>query len=358
MKLEVKNENFFEVVVVVVLLFLCSCQEVFTDDEINNDQKILVVQGEITDNLGPYKILLRYASDFGSEKIFYATGAAVYLMDSDGYNGEYWSDVNGIKGTIGRYYSLYIKLNNQVYESEKQLLSEPVYSDSIYAEPGTYDYSASSSDGKIIRKTLEGIYVYADINVRKEESSYFLFNKKVIWQNTRICSPPMSDPFTLYFRLRLFVDNLPDVKVTQWYKGENIIKRHLLYFLPYTLDMTTGIEDKDFGPYVNEGWVSYVYISEITKEAYSFYSDAATQMSAKMQLFDPIPSQVKSNIVCKTNSKVPVMGLFKVYTQKNRYNGFYWSPGKDKVIQKEIINPGPIVTDTNRRKPDYWVDFF
>ena len=100
------------------------------------------------------------------------------------------------------------------------------------------------------------------------------------------------------------------------------------------------------------------FISKITRDAYIFYKDAATQMSAKMQLFDPIPSQVKSNIICKTDSNVPVMGLFKVIHEKNRYHGFYWHPGKKNVIQKEIIEPGPLETDTNSRKPDYWVDFF
>ena len=180
----------------------------------------------------------------------------MYLINSEGYrerltekdNGEYWSSQNGFKGTVGNYYSLYIKLDNKIYESEKQLLSEPVYSDSIYAEHGSYEYSVTSSSGQVSLKTIEGIYVYVDINMKGEEPAFFLFNKKVIWQNTRILSPPIGMPVNLYFRQILFVDNLPDVKVTLYYKGEQIIKKHLLYFLPYKIDYSNGIESEYLGP--------------------------------------------------------------------------------------------------------------
>ena len=71
MKVErIVKSFFYAVLTFTILLFISSCQEVFTDDDIINNQKILVVQGEVTDNPGPYKITLRYASDFGSDKVF------------------------------------------------------------------------------------------------------------------------------------------------------------------------------------------------------------------------------------------------------------------------------------------------
>ncbi|HOT15261.1 MAG TPA: DUF4249 domain-containing protein [Bacteroidales bacterium] len=350
-----------------LIISISSCQEAYTDDDTTNDKKVLVVNGEITDKPGPYKVTLTYASDFGSDKVTYVSGATVFLHDDKGKNvpmtektrGVYSTDSAAIQGTVGRTYYLYIKLlDKTLYESKKQKLVDRDYTDSIYAEYGTYDYTATGTDGNIIKKTLEGIYVYVDIKSNSPETKCFYFSKKVVWQYTRSLNIPGQMPQPMYFRQVINADNLPDAKATQLYNGMQVIKKHLLFFVPYNVDNTNGIDSLNWGPYSSQGWVSYVFISGITKEAYKFYNDAAAQLSSGMQLFDPIPSQVNSNVYCKSDSTIPVLGLFKVYTQKNKYKAFMWYPTLKHVIEKDVIDPGPLVNDTFISRPQpYWVFF-
>jgi hypothetical protein len=351
-------------------LIAFACQEPYFADDALPTRTIPVIEGEITDAPGPYKVTLTWAKPFAarySNSLDYIRNAVVYIYDDAGnkeqlfeksYTGVYFTKANGIRGTIGRTYHLSIKLGNGfLYSSIPTKLEEPKLIDSIYAESGTYDYGIVDGAGDFVRKSYKGIYIYADINCGNVNTKYYKFSNWIVWQTTRIFTPPGAAGSTIiYYRQIQYPDFYPDVKSSILFGNNQQIKKHLLTFIPYIQDpYPMGIDSLYLSAYENQGWIITTQLNSISREVHDYYSSVSEQMKAGSQLFDPIPKEISGNIRCKSDTTQIALGIFNVYTKSIKSKGFYWSPFSKTVRSKFVSDPGPAWSDTTSgTAPSYW----
>lgn len=123
-------------------LLLLSCIEEYQLNTSENP-RLLVVNGQITDQPGPYEVELHYSGVFGQNSDFSQSinNAEVYLEDNEGNLeqmrsiglGKYMSKADGIQGKIGNQYWLNITLpDGSSYRSLPETLLPVPPIDSLY----------------------------------------------------------------------------------------------------------------------------------------------------------------------------------------------------------------------------------
>ena len=106
----------------IVIIFFVACIEEF-NPKIDGYSNLLVVEGKITNEPGPYIIKLSRSAPFYSLDYYPISGANIVISD-DLYTEElltelepgiYSTDSLGIKGEVGRRYRITIKIDNFNY---------------------------------------------------------------------------------------------------------------------------------------------------------------------------------------------------------------------------------------------------
>ena len=132
-------KQIFQILILCSLVFILpSCQEKIELD-LPEGETFLVVEGWITNDLAPYNVRLSYTSPYFDDSApSAAINATVILKDDEG-NESVLSEIHpGVyeivdQGIIGRKYQLYIHLpEGDIYQSDFELLNEPVLIDTIY----------------------------------------------------------------------------------------------------------------------------------------------------------------------------------------------------------------------------------
>jgi hypothetical protein len=358
------NNHISKLLIIPLFSIISSCQEPYYFDEEYPTEEIPVFDGEITDSPGPYKVVLKYAKPFFETKNKspqIIINALVTISDDKGNSeilsftsaGEYCTSKNGIRGVVGRKYKLEVKLSNGLYYESVQTTLEPSeLIDSLYAEPGTCDYAVIDGTGEMTKKTTQGIYVYIDIKSTANSTRYYLFNNIVM--NQKIFSDGKSG--TSYIRSISYPDNFFNIKSSVFYNQIQIVQKHKLFFLPYNTEMILN-SDSVLVPIIPAGWLVKTSLFTISSESYSYYIAADVQLRAGSQLFDPIPTQIKGNIKCKTDTNKMALGLFRVYSKSSKMRAFGWMPNNKIVKTINIKEYGPLQNDTSNMMPPYWIYF-
>ncbi len=125
-----------------IIFITYSCIEEYQLNTTDNP-RLLVVNGQITDQPGPYEVKLHYSGTFGQNSDFSQpiNNAEVYLEDNEGNLeqmrsiglGKYMSKADGIQGKIGNQYWLNITLpDGSSYRSLPETLLPVPPIDSLY----------------------------------------------------------------------------------------------------------------------------------------------------------------------------------------------------------------------------------
>lgn len=121
-----------------LVFFLVSCEDKI-DLDLPEGETFLVVEGWITNAPSPYTVKLTYTSPyFDDAPQPVASNATVILKDDEGSESVLNEIQPGVyeildQGIVGRKYQLYIHLlEGDIYESDFELLNEPVLIDTIY----------------------------------------------------------------------------------------------------------------------------------------------------------------------------------------------------------------------------------
>jgi len=127
---KVQNKISYLFASLITLTLLVSCQEVVTYD-LDESNKILVIDGMVTDQPGPYTVKLSLTGPYlKNAPTNRATGATVIIRDNAGNTdtlaeqlpGEYKTTASFSKGEIGRTYQLYVNYENKVYTASGEIL--------------------------------------------------------------------------------------------------------------------------------------------------------------------------------------------------------------------------------------------
>lgn len=355
------------ILLLIALLFCCSaCQEPYNEDYITGNEKIPVILGALTEGPGPFTINLKWASSFKKYINSPIFDAKITISDNEGNSellmeqgsGNYVTKATGIRGVIGRKYKISIKLiGGKVLESPFIMLEPALMVDTMYAEAGKKTDYEKNSDNEIVTTTRDGLFIYADIKPVTGETKYIKFDNSYVWQITRLLHPHSDNPPIIYYRNIYKLTDLPDVKATiLHYNNQEIIKQPI-GFLPYISDFSEGFDS--VSAFTNAGWIMCANVSTISKSAFNYYDNITKQLKSGSKIFDPIPSQITSNIKCISDSTYLVFGLFDVYTSSVKYTGFMmYFNSEVPVRSKNVYYPGPMVDEYLVNTPfPYWLTF-
>jgi hypothetical protein len=322
----------FTRVLVLCLLVLTTCITLF-DPELTNEDPKLTVDGLITDQPGPYRVHLTYSTAYtvGNAKsdvtIFDAT---VYIKDDLGNEeqltytkgGFYLSKVDGIRGEVGRSYSVRVELSNgKIYESIPEYMAPAPDIDTLYA---------------IYRDVPEGfvqgeIDVFVETNDPVDEDNYYLWRWNnynridfcVIWfepgsriQYGNFCCNLCFDITTCKECINIERDR---------YTNGNRLVRPLLTF-PYNRRTPYFVEAQQFS---------------ITKAAYEYWQQVAQLTANTGGVFDKPPISIKGNLYNTENDNERVLGFFgaSAIKTKSAYfsrSGFLDPPHNEKFFDNIV----------------------
>lgn len=165
------------VLLLLALLILSSCVEEFWPEINQNDEKILVVDGMITNQTGPYLVKLSTTASIDSSIFVPVSGFELIIRDDQGnYDrlteispGSYFTSENGIQGIVGHNYKLEIHdPNGLYYETRFETLLPPTGIKRLYGDIETKE-TAEGNHNKA------GYQFYVDTDESVLDSTYLLW---------------------------------------------------------------------------------------------------------------------------------------------------------------------------------------
>lgn len=319
---------------IVALLIICAtgCSEIYYP-KVNSDNRLLVVDGLITNASGPFVIKLSKAAKYGSGSVSSpdpVTNAKLTITDNNGsytltetLPGKYITPPSFVTKT-GYSYKLHIQTaDGYIYESDDQQLPIPQSYDSIKSYYTTEKYL--SPDKSL--HTLTGADIR--INLSNDNSSNkikcrFTTNLTVQYRYNIEPTPPsdnsISKPDISYcteyecfgWLNDLSIENNVNITDESSISSNNSILNHKIGFIPFKLYVYQDDGNLKFVP--GEAYLYYyLKVNQYTLNdaTYAFYKAAKGQLNSTGKIFDPIASQLYSNIKCINNPSKLALGFFE-----------------------------------------------
>ncbi len=296
----------------VCLTLAVSCVTEYQPDNISIEPA-LVVEGEITDQPGPYVVRLTRTADYSVRSInLLETGAAVSIEDNLGnretlielpVGGIYWTRANGIRGVAGRRYKLSIQTKaGRRYESTLETLASAPPIDTLY-----YEYRNDPVAGTAVRK--QGWDVYLDTQDPDTTGNFYRwewthYEPISVCQKTQLPSGTFTglnccSPCWDIGRCFDCIDLNSDVNV-----NGRAISRQLIMRVPYTSQSRYYLE---------------VQQQALSRGAYQYWKSVRQLITSTGGLFDAAPSSVRGNVRCVSDPGQTVYGYFGATGISERY---------------------------------------
>ena len=289
---------------------LVSCEEPFTPDLRQDYSNLLVVEGLISTDPGPYVVRLSRATTVVYPEYNPVTDSEVIIMDNQGHSemlsetepGVYTTATDGIQGIAGNSYKIQIKDSERnVYESAFEKLPAPVDIDTIYPIL-EYHYS------DVYHQDIPGYRFNISTQNGDNDSLCFRWQLQHTWQYA-------SDyQIYLYYDGKLHVFPDPDSLQTCWITEP-----------VYSIFTTTAIGlDK---PVITDYPLHYIGFDTrhfsirysllvkqltISRSAWEYWDAVKEQTTASGNLYTHLPYQIKGNIKRVDDENEPVLGYFQV----------------------------------------------
>lgn len=338
-------------------ILLLSCVTEFQPDVVSLPPA-LVVEGQITDQAGPYTVRLTRTADYSYKAInLLETGAVVGIEDNQGNRetlreqapgGVYQTRAGGIQGVAGRSYKLTIQTKSGTrYESEPEVITAAPPILKLYTE-----YRNELVPNTSIRK--QGWDVYLDTKDPETPGNYYRW-EWTHYEAISVCQKTLLRSGTSYTGLYCCT---PCWDINRCYSCISVnsdaningqaISRQLILRAPYTSS----------GPY-------YVEIEQqaLSKGAYQFWKSVRALVNNTGGLFDAAPQTVRGNIRSITDPNAVVYGYFGAtgvsrmpfYVDRSKGQGV-----PDLDLPVIVPTPSPCVACENSlyrtpNKPQWWV---
>ncbi len=293
--------------ILLITFSFSACIEKY-NPQFNDYENLLVVEGMITNEPGPYNVKLSISTSITNPEKRNISDAIVTISDNEGNSeilledspGEYKTAETGIQGIIGRSYKIRIQtVDNVTYESEFQEMLAPTEIKSIYVE----------KESKFNKQTLNNeagyqFYVNSKINTPgllwraietyEYNADFLIFYK---FQNNQL------EVFPNYYAL-----------YTCW-KTRNINK--MLYLknpsnkshnIVYPLHYVSAEREKKL--HIKYSLLLKGY--SISMKESNYWSKIEEINTQDGELFTQQPYQVVGNIKNINNEDIPVLGYFTV----------------------------------------------
>ncbi len=167
----------FKSILIILSIITLGCKDEFLL-ETKNYEPIMVVDGMISNEAGPYAIKLSLTSPVNHIEWIPYENCIVTLIENTGTTeilteiepGKYMTSESGMKGVIGNEYSISITTpEGKEYKTDLQEMKEPVEIDSVYVE-----FIYLKEEGYPFG--LPGYQFYIDTKTASSQDNYFLWN--------------------------------------------------------------------------------------------------------------------------------------------------------------------------------------
>ncbi|CAH0996929.1 hypothetical protein EMA8858_03064 [Emticicia aquatica] len=323
----------------IILLFLAVMMQLSCIEELElpyrNEEPILVVDGEVTNEAPPYNLRLSYSGKFVSGSIITSNlavnGARVILSDEKGnsvrfkqniYEPALYQTDAKFRCEIGRTYALRIEMpDGKVYITKPQLMKDVSPITNIYAN-----------------KIKNFIRFYIDTKDPANSVDYYRWKSYSISLKSTIgpsnsnesgnANGTCSTSCWAYNR-----EDAANIFSDRYING-NEIKKRLVLFSP--IEETAPLSRH----------YAEVKQMSISQEAYLFWQQYEEQKTRTGSIFDPLPATIIGNIVNEKNDKDFALGFFGVSGVTTKR--LMVEPANLSFSTEESINLRPPVVVTTR----------
>ncbi len=365
-----------------------ACKKPYNDPPIKEGISSLVVEGSISNESPPYTIKLTKSVPYNSQ---YTTpivaNAKMSIIDNLGNieniiekpqgSGNYTTSPTGMQGRVGRSYKLKIALTDgkgaitNTYESDWEKINEMPEIDSMFAEPGQVQSLLQDYDGTYYTYTQNGFNLFINVKVPSNQDYYFQFKSSLMRQY--LCSSQemgliygwytIDNPFKMNLKSGIVgdqpqIESFFDGFISSGFSLQKedsylvIISNQFIdtmFYVSYLCDSSSA------------GDIITTNVYSVSKKIYEIYSQENSQISPSNTIFDPIPTQIESNIKCTSDSAQGVLGYFCA-TSVNSINYYFnQSLGSTYIKSYKIdympVGLSPEGLDTlnyTHKPPKYW----
>lgn len=286
-------------ILVITLLFISSCITEFIP-RTNEDKKILVVEGLITDRPGVNTVKLSKSLQLGTKNnLNPVTGGLVTISDNLGNifnltekaDGIYVTDSAQFKGVIGRFYTLNIITSssdkNLNYKSVPVEMKPVPPIDSVYYEKVTI----GEINGSI---TQEGCQIYLNTHDPINQTKFYRWEYSETWE--------FLIPFNVVPNRQCWISSNSQVINI---KNTSILMEDRIdhYPLIFISNQTDRLKVK-YSILVNQ--------YSLGEDEYQYWEKLQHNSEQVGGLYDQIPSSIPSNISCIDDPNEKVLGYFSV----------------------------------------------
>jgi hypothetical protein len=312
MKLDNANKIFLLISIANIIMLLSGCVDKYWPESEFKYDRMIVVEGMITNTPGPYTVYLSVSAALDKPEFIPLSGYSVIISDDQGNMelltqiepGVYMTSADGIQGVIGRSYKLGIfsYADNKIYESAYELLRKPVEIEDVHGEiefhtDSDYEYN------------LSGYQFYVDTKTAEQDTNYLLWQMDYTYQ------------YEANYLARYVYDNYQmetmhpsDSLLTCWKTGkrkeiitnktENLSEPTLKKIpLCYITTETKELSIR-YSLLVKQHTISY--------EAYRFWNQLEEFKEDTYWLYAKQPYPIKGNLECTSDGDEIILGYFMV----------------------------------------------
>lgn len=299
----------------IISLTLTACIDEI-DVPLSNDS-VLVIEGLITDELGPHQVKISHSYSFNENPVFapidpLVFGATVEISDdngntiqlTEGRNGSYFTPPT-FTGIAGSSYTLSVTLNNgEVYFSRpERLLPVGATINEVCFENTVREVSSAEA-------TVEEREVLFTVNFTDqiESNDFYRWGYQSVHEieapladSTPPCpppdetSPPCSDPVKTCW-VHTFDTEFLKVESDELYNGKTT-EGYEIYSTP---------ADRKF----NITYAANIELYSLTESAYKYWHALSSQLNNNGTIFETPNHQIRGNIVAQNDPDQLVLGFF------------------------------------------------
>lgn len=264
-------------------------------------EKILVVDGVLSNSPGPHKVTLSRTESFGNKFIDPVTNAKVFLNGTEEFldqgNGEYI--LENYTPEIGSEYSLNLTLaDGTQYSSKSLIMPVSIQPDSNYVKYES-DVFRSPTGAERITKVMN-VYLDTPLPDNDNNQNYYLR-----WFTDGLSVFPEEACGGLHIPKTCYIYEPPNVQNIRLQSSENISGNKL----------TEQAVAQKTSYTINEFKTLYVFSTyqySITKESYEYWSDLKTLANQSGTVFDLPPAALQGNVKNDNNESELVLGFYDV----------------------------------------------
>jgi len=260
--------------------------------DISKSENLLIVDGGITNDPGPYNITLSISQGVQDAITLPYSGAQVVIEEKDGLSdtltevreGFYQTDPVKIHGIPGREYRVIINAGQKRYESEWMYMKKCPEVERLYwqreSHPGNeFDY--------------DGIQVYIDTRDPENNTRYYRWEYQENWA----FSVPVSSSWNPALCYSRSISSSIMIGTTESLQNDRLEKQPVVYINQTSSRLTLRYR--------------IILIQHAISQREYRYWEALEELNENLgTLFDPIPARINGNVSNISDYKENVLGFF------------------------------------------------